>query len=353
MTRAVRAAPAAVGDGDTAPRGERARSDLAASAVHLEAGADRAQEPPIRGEIAAIVPSVGASPWLDEALGALRADGELRCPRILVWQGGRPAPALAAGDRLVHCPTPLGFAAAVNLGLAQTDTRFVAVVNDDARVAPGWLSTLVAALAADRRLGAVQGVNLAPDGSVDGCGIGWNRWLQAVQLHRGAPPTTLGAEAFPLFGVSATAAVYRRGALAAVTARDAGGFDTSLGSYYEDVELAVRLRAGGWQARCVPRAQAVHLGSASFGRAPRRLRYQLHRNRWFVLAEIFGANLWWRVPYLVTRDGVDAVRALSRGELSLAAAISAGTVHGLLGVRRRAVPRPRLLAGALRPWVVA
>ncbi len=54
-----------------------------------------------------------------------------------------------------------------------------------------------------------------------------------------------------IFGVSATAAVYRREALRAVAS---GGevFDPRLGSYYEDVDLAGRLRAAGFARSARP-----------------------------------------------------------------------------------------------------
>ena len=67
------------------------------------------------------------------------------------------------------------------------------------------------------------------------CGIDWNPWWQAVQIGHGRPAPPVTAEPREIFGVSATAALYRRAAL-----QDLGEetFDPDLGSYYEDVDLA-------------------------------------------------------------------------------------------------------------------
>lgn len=169
-------------------------------------------------------------------------------------------------------PQPVGFAAAANLGLAAADPQStaIAIVNDDLVVAPGG-SALVGEVHRRPRAAAVQGVQLEMERPqvVEGCGLGWNRSWQAVQVAAGEPPPPSTAPPFELFGVSATAALYRRAALGAVAGgagTSAGLFDERLGSYYEDVELAVRLREAAWESWCVPTARARHAGQATAGR---------------------------------------------------------------------------------------
>ncbi len=178
------------------------------------------------------------------------------------------------GNISFSCRRAAGFAAAANLGLAAADptSAAIAIVNDDLVVAPGWLAALIGELARRPRAAAVQGVQLEIDRPqvVEGCGLGWNRSWQAVQVGAGEPPPPLTAPPFELFGVSATAALYRRAALAAVAGTAASFFDERLGSYYEDVELAVRLREAEWESWCVPAAVARHAGQATTGRAPLR-----------------------------------------------------------------------------------
>lgn len=310
--------------------------------------AERVQ--PVHGHLAVVVPSTGASPWLAEALAALRSDGGPTLSRVVVWQGEAAAPTLDPVDRLLMLPAPVGFAAAVNRGLVACATELVAVVNDDAVIAPGWFAALGAVLAADRRVAAVQGVNLDPAERVDGCGIGWNRWLQAIQLRRGEVAPAAADPLRAVFGVSATAALYRRSALDAVALPGEGVFDPRLDSYYEDVDLGVRLRAAGWRSACVPAARVRHLGSATGGRNRRRLSYLLHRNRWWVLWRALGPRLGRQLPRLLLRDGLDLARGLAAGAGGEALAGAGGTAHGLagLGTLRRHPPR---LGCGLDAWV--
>ncbi|HSL84564.1 MAG TPA: glycosyltransferase, partial [Thermoanaerobaculia bacterium] len=95
-----------------------------------------------------MVPTLGRSPLLGECLRALREEGG---EVVLVAQGPVPAEAGAPAHRRLELPRPVGFATAVNLGLAIAATPYVAVVNDDAVVEPGWLRALVEALEAEPR----------------------------------------------------------------------------------------------------------------------------------------------------------------------------------------------------------
>jgi GT2 family glycosyltransferase len=271
----------------------------------------------------AVVPTLGRSPLLVPALEALRREG---AEIVVVDQGSAPA-TIPAGlaDRVLRPGRNLGFAAGTNLGIAAAAGEWIATVNDDAIVEPGWLGILTAALAADPRAAAAQGINLlldAPD-TADGCGIAWNCWWQAVQVGHGEPAPAATSGVREVFGVSATAAVYRREALRAVAA---GGepFDAGLVSYYEDVDLAVRLRAAGFRALVVPEARARHAGSLT-GRTLSRERWRLiYGNRWRVAARHLGSGFWPQVPLLALRDGVDLARALLRADGALAAGIVAG-----------------------------
>ncbi len=318
--------------------------------------------------LSAIVPTLGRSPLLVPCLEALR-NGDNNIEILVVDQGERPVE-LPSGlaDRILRPGRNLGFAGGTNLGIAAASGRFVATVNDDVLVEPGWTKLLVAALEANPRAASAQGVNLLLDQPdlADGCGIAWNRWWQAVQIGHGlaAPLVTDGVR--EVFGVSATAAVFRREALEAekrphprplsrlpptpppgegrqetrdlelVSPLPVDGwgvgegpgvrapFDPRLLSYYEDVELAGRLRAAGWHALLVPAARARHAGSAT-GRTMSRERWRLiYGNRWLAVARLLGRAFWPRLPWLALRDLLDLGRALLHRDGALAGGILAG-----------------------------
>jgi O-antigen biosynthesis protein len=279
--------------------------------------------------LSAVVLTLGRSPLFVPCLEALRREG---VEIVVVDQGvGIDVPDGLAGQ-VLRPGRNLGFAAGNNLGFSAASGELVAPVNDDLLVEPGWAERLIAALAADPKAGSAQGVNLVLDHPdlADGCGIAWNRWWQAVQVGHGEPAPGPEGPVSEIFGVSATAAVYRREALREV-APDGEVFDTRLGFYYEDVDLACRLRAAGWRALLVPAARALHAGSVTARTQGRDRWCRIYGNRWVVAKRHLGGGFWPRAPLLALRDGVDLGNALLAGERELAAGIVSGWRRALRG----------------------
>lgn len=160
----------------------------------------------------------------------------------------------------VELPANRGFGAAVNAGAATGDGEAIVLVNNDVDVDPGFVEALLAPLRADERVGMVAGLTLMPGRAlVDGFGIELDAGLCAYNRLRGAAAGALSA-AGALAGPSGGAAAYRRSAFEQV-----GGFDEALFAYGEDVDLALRVRAAGWEAAAAPDARGVHLGGATIG----------------------------------------------------------------------------------------
>lgn len=273
-----------------------------------------------------VVPSIGLSRHLGACLESLRASSGVRLQLILVAQAWCPEPALAGPGEIVPLSDAVGFARAANAGLSRGDGEFVAVVNDDALVAPDWLASLVEALARDAGASSAQGTNLSlshPD-LADGCGLAWNRDWQAVQLGHGRSAPAGSEPISEIFGVSGTAAVYRRAALAALETRTARPFEERLFAYYEDVDLACRLRARGGRALWVPGARARHAGGASASGLRTHPARLVYANRVRVLARLLGRRLPGALPRIVLRDAFDLAGAVRRREWSLVRAITAG-----------------------------
>ena len=248
--------------------------------------------------------------------------------RVLAGQLAADHPAaFRRSPRIVQLPRPAGFARAANAGIAASQGLWIALVNDDAVLAPGWTRALLESLgacagadpkpSADSQVAAAQGINLLPASDsgevlVDGAGLAWNRRWQAVQVDRGESAPPPGGVPRPVYGVSATAAIYRRDALVAVS--PPGGplrpFNERLDSYYEDVELADRLRRASYEAVLAPAARIEHAGALSSRgrRAARRRVRRIYCNRLLVLAARRGRSFWPRLPGLLFRDAVDMLR---------------------------------------------
>lgn len=281
------------------------------------------------GGLSVIVPTLGRSPWLGECLRALRQDlGDTG--RIIVVCQATELPAEHAGlvDVVLACNEPRGFAAANNLALGHCRGPWVATVNDDVVVDRGWSGALLRCLEARPRAAAVQGIQrrLQDPSTLDGWGVGWNRHWQAVQLGHGRPLSAAPTAARQVFGVSATAAVYRRSALDDVVPRRGEIFDPRLFAYYEDVHLAVRLRAAGHQAWMIPEATARHAGSTSGRQMAHGGLQWIYGNRLLVLMDMLGRRFLSQWARIVGRDVVDAWRHLQRKQWAAVWGIVVG--HG-------------------------
>ncbi|MBK9088774.1 MAG: glycosyltransferase [Holophagales bacterium] len=203
---------------------------------------------------------------LDSCLDALDGQGAARI--LVVDNGSEPGElqrlAGRAGVFVLPLGTNRGFSPASNAGAVDARMKalpYVAFVNNDAVLEPGYLAACVAALEADPGLSGVQGVVLdAGGGLVDGLGIGWNRRREAIQLGHGGPPPPADAPPFQVSGVSGTAPVFRRSDF-----ERAGGFAGSFFAWYEDADLALRLLRAGGSLRLRPRRAGPPRG---FGHRP-------------------------------------------------------------------------------------
>jgi GT2 family glycosyltransferase len=213
-----------------------------------------------------VIPTSVAGPPLAAALEAMGPAWRAAC---VIADNGAPASEVAAVAERFPEPEILalganhGFARAVNAGIAhgaRAGTEFAVVLNDDVTAGPEALDALVAALAGCAGAGSAAGVLLQGDTPrVDTAGIRCDAGLASRDVGRDGTLAGLAACRPPL-GPSGGLAAYRLAALAQV-----GGFDEGFFAYYEDVDLALRLRAAGWG--CVLAATAVgrHLGSATLG----------------------------------------------------------------------------------------
>ena len=270
--------------------------------------------------ITAIVPTLGSSPHLLAALRSLRREGGNDLELIIVHQGSEDLPCGSEDlvDRICHSEQRLGFAAANNLGFRVSHGQSILLLNDDAELQPGWLSTCCEFLETDRRIAGVQGINLYPGGSrrVEGAGIEWSRrgW-QALQRHHSqewslqlSEKPSESRQPQEVFGVSAAACLLRRKAIESVLLDGGHLFDEELDTYYEDVELAGRLQKGGWQSYVLPRAVATHVGGASAQQLGSQRLSLLYSNRYLTVARLLGQEFPDQLFGMVLRDLRDMLR---------------------------------------------
>jgi GT2 family glycosyltransferase len=184
--------------------------------------------------------------------------------------------------RLIRSPTNRGYAGAVNVALPEARGDYVAVLNMDVVVTPGWLDPLVDLLEAKPDAGVACPLILlesdpgkinAAGQNLNKTGLGFNRWL-------GRAREIAGDEPFEVTGLHGAAFLIRRSVLERL-----GGWDESGFLYYEDVELSWLLRIAGGEIWCVPASTVTHDYHLSM--FPHKL-FLLERNRWKMLLADLG-----------------------------------------------------------------
>lgn len=218
----------------------------------------------------------------------------------------------------------LGYGAAANGAIAQSDADIILLLNSDTLVEAGTLEGVQRYLAQHQEV-AILGPRLHnPDGTLQatcypdptplnlfveesllGRLAGYVPWLRERYLRTWqhdrprAVPWVLGA-----------ALAIRREAFWAV-----GGFDPAFHMYFEEIDLCKRLRAAGWQVHFAPVGTVVHVGGASTSR-----NYAQMQDRLFESMQLFYTRHYSRgqalllrlgfIPILAARLVLDAIRYL-------------------------------------------
>ena len=180
-------------------------------------------------------------------------------------------------------PENIGFGRANNEGIRQAlaaGAEFVALINNDVEVAPGWLGKLLDAAREHPEAGLFTGTLLFRDADlVNSTGLEIDAFGRARDRDFRKPLSALSRSDGPVAGVSGGAALLRASML-----RDAGLFDPAYFAYYEDVDLSLRAARMGWKSWYVRDAAARHRFGATFGPGSPRQRYLLGRGHLRTLA---------------------------------------------------------------------
>lgn len=242
-----------------------------------------------------IIPSYSRTDLLRSCLAAVQrfrpSDSE-----VIVVDDGSPGQKVTAvaGDfldvRLVRRNERGGFCAAVNAGLNTAQGDIIEVLNDDAEPTAGWADAALRHFANPLIVAVAPLVLMGPDGQrIDSAGDEYYLGGVARKRHHGKPLTHVALRAGPVFGACGCGAFFRRKALQAV-----GGFPEDFGAYFDDVDVAFRLRWTGGEVWFEPRSRLLHRGAASYGRPRGVLLAQQSRNEERLFWRHIPRHLWAR-----------------------------------------------------------
>ncbi|MBN1658076.1 MAG: glycosyltransferase family 2 protein [Anaerolineae bacterium] len=239
------------------------------------------------------------------------------------------------GARLVAHDRNVGFAAGNNLALramrleGTPEPRHVLFLNPDTRVLGDALGEMVRFLDGAPHAGGAGARLLHADGTFQHSAFAFPGLAQILvdffPLHprlvesrlNGRYPRRLyeTRRPFPIDHPLGAAFMVRAAALAQV-----GGFDERFFIYCEEIDLARRLRAIGWEIYCVPGAEIIHY----VGQSTRQFRDEMFVALWrsrFLMFEKHESALFRRLARWLVRLGlrVEAHRASAahrRGEIT-------------------------------------
>jgi GT2 family glycosyltransferase len=222
---------------------------------------------------AVVVVTYDALPWIERCLESVRGT-----PTVVVDNGSSDGTPAFVRERFpdvrVVEQANRGLGAGWNVGIGETSSRYVLLLNADAWLVRDALARLVAHADADPRAAVVGPRLLDPDGtlqrSVRGFPTLWRLATEYFFLRKLAPGTAfLNAFYGGGFGHDETREVevvmgacmlVRREAVAEV-----GGLDEAFFLFSEETDWCYRFRQAGWTVVFFPGAECVHVRGASHG----------------------------------------------------------------------------------------
>jgi GT2 family glycosyltransferase len=170
-----------------------------------------------------------------------------------------------AGIRYIRNAANLGFVLSCNRAAAEARGEFLLFLNNDTQVQEGWLDHMLALFDQDARAGLVGARLVFPDGRLQEAGGTVWRDGSAHNIGRYDDPAKLEFNRVREVDYCSGACLLIRASLF----RQLGGFDARYApAYYEDTDLAFRVRQAGRKVLYQPKAVVVHHEGASGGTDP-------------------------------------------------------------------------------------
>jgi GT2 family glycosyltransferase len=237
-----------------------ALADASPEALRLEAGSLRLRDPGERPDVTIIVPTYGQVPFTLMCLRSIADAPPAASVEVIVVEDAAPdplarIPAAVAGIRFVQNASNLGFLRSCNTAAKLARGRYLILQNNDTQFQPGAIDALVDLADARPDAGLIGAKLVYPDGRLqEAGGIVWND-ASAMNWGRlgdpAAPEHCYLRETDYCTGASI---LVRRDVFETL-----GGFDERYApAYYEDTDLAFRVRDLGLKVLFEPRAVVIH-----------------------------------------------------------------------------------------------
>jgi GT2 family glycosyltransferase len=246
--------------------------------------------------VTAVIPHWNRRELLADLLDSLKRQRRLFDAILVVDNGstdGSAEMAEEAGARVLRMGQNRGFAVAVNRGIAESDSDWVAILNNDVVLETGWLEKLLAGaeregvwFATGRILRAVAPGTVRIDATFDEISRGACAW----RCGSGRIDGPIWNETRTIRIAPMTAAIFRRQLF-----EELGFLDEAFESYLEDVDFGLRCACAGRAGAYVPEATAFHIGSATSGEWNKDTVRRIARNQVLLAKKHFSASAIWPI----------------------------------------------------------
>jgi len=248
-----------------------------------------------RPRVAIAVPTIRNPERLGRCLDATRraaADDGIEIELIVVLDGADPDVALFLAERapdatVLSWPERRGLAAGLNAAFRAASCSHVAVLQDDAVPTAGWFAALLGTAERYPQAGAMGGLVLSPDGTVQTAGaILGGDGLTSMPWTGEPPPATSFTEVRTVDFVSSSSVLVSRAAWSSV-----GGFDEDFYPLmHVDADFCTALWSAGWLVLLDPHAVARHERGGSTTGPLREFGYQRNCSRFMTKWNSFVAG---------------------------------------------------------------
>jgi GT2 family glycosyltransferase len=242
-------------------------------------------------EIAIIIVNWNGKKLLGNCLESLKNQTEKNFRIILVDNGSADESvsfvrANYPEVEIIELSENTGFAKANNIGIKRAledgEIKYIIALNNDTKLETDFIQKIIECAKNRPGFGSIQPKVLNFDGTkIDCAGILVSFEMSAQnrgydEIDKGQYET--GTE---IFGGSACAVLYSKEALEKAKLPENNYFDEDYFAYYEDVDLAWRMRLIGLKSYYCPEAEVWHIHSATGVKYSPFKKFYLHRNQYY------------------------------------------------------------------------
>ncbi|HLA42633.1 MAG TPA: glycosyltransferase family 2 protein [Aggregatilineales bacterium] len=221
----------------------------------------------VKGRFSVVIPHWNAKQFLPTCLAALNAQTYPDVEIIIVDNASSDGSQAYIREnhpkvRLVELPENRGFTGACNAGMTAATGEFIALLNNDTEVVPGWAQAVVNGFARFPDAGMVASRMMLFDKRDHFHTAGDYYRVDGQPGNRGVWQKDEGQydKAEYVFSACAGASVYRRSML-----NDTGLLDEDFFFSGEDIDLGWRAQLAGYRCVYIPDAVVYHMLSATGG----------------------------------------------------------------------------------------